>query len=75
LEKNNVVLRAEVATELMTKSTSYVNTNLVAPDYERIVRVTLPTETKAAILHARYIKERGHTCGNILYWLMTDMIE
>jgi hypothetical protein len=52
LEKNNVVLRAEVATELMTKSTSYVNTNLVAPDYERIVRVTLPTETKAAILHA-----------------------
>ncbi len=59
LEKNNVILRAEVATELM-KSTSYVNTNL-APNGERIVHVTLPTATKAVILHAQYIKDEGQT--------------
>jgi hypothetical protein len=53
------ILRAEVATELM-KSTSYVNTNL-APNDERIVHVTLPTATKAVILHAQYIKDEGQT--------------
>jgi hypothetical protein len=59
LEKNNGILRAEVATELM-KSTSYVNTNL-APEDERIVYGTLPAATKAVILHARYIKDEGQT--------------
>jgi hypothetical protein len=59
LEKNNGILRAEVATELM-KSTSYVNTNL-APDDERIVYGTLPAATKAVILHALYIKDEGQT--------------
>jgi hypothetical protein len=55
LEKNNVILRADVPTELM-KSTSYVDTNL-APDNERIVDGTLPAATKAVILHAWYIKD------------------
>jgi hypothetical protein len=59
LEKNNGILRAEVATELM-KSTSYVNTNLASSD-ERIIHATLPTATKAVILHARYIKDEGQT--------------
>jgi hypothetical protein len=57
LEKNNGILSAEVATELM-KSTTYVNTSL-APDKEHIVYGTLPAATKAVILHARYIKDEG----------------
>jgi hypothetical protein len=59
LEKNNGILRAEVATELM-KSTRYVNTNL-APDDEHIVHGSLPAAMKAVILHARYIKDEGQT--------------
>jgi hypothetical protein len=58
-EKNNGILQAEVATELM-KSTTYVKTNL-APDVERIVYETLSAATKAVILHARYIKDEGQT--------------
>ena len=50
LEKNNGILRAEVATELM-KPTSYVNTNL-APDDDRIVHESLPNATKAVVLHS-----------------------
>jgi hypothetical protein len=60
LEKNNGILRAEMATELM-KSTSYVNTNFAPDDDKRIVHVTLPTATKAVILHSRYIKDEGQT--------------
>jgi hypothetical protein len=60
LEKNNGILRAEGATELMKSPTSYVNTNL-APDDERIVYGTLPAATKAVILHPRYIKDEGQT--------------
>ena len=59
LEKNNGILRAEVATELM-KPTSYVNTNL-APDDDRIVHVSLPNATKAVILHNRYLNDGGQT--------------
>jgi hypothetical protein len=53
-EKNNGILHAQVAAELI-KSTGYINTNL-APNDERIVHATLPTATKAIILHACHIK-------------------
>jgi hypothetical protein len=50
LEKNNAILCAELATELV-KTTSYVASNL-APGNDHIVHVTLPKAIKDVILHA-----------------------
>ena len=59
LEKNNGILCAEVATELM-KTGSYVTSNL-PPGDDWIVFVTLPKATKAIVLHAGYTKDAGQT--------------
>lgn len=59
LQKEDAVLRAEIATELV-KTTSYVTSNLV-PDDNRIVYATLPKAIKAIVLHNRYTKDGGQT--------------